>query len=92
MVTVKFKRVRTQESCIFHVESVKLAIKDTPFCKLTMYASCTPEECPWYKSQEMIEESYEKARQNYLKNYGKDKYFQLGYAPLHKEDFAYEYH
>ena len=30
----------------------------------------------------MLDESYEKARRNYIKTYGEDKYYQNGYAKI----------
>ena len=33
----------------------------------------------------MLDESYEQARQNYIKANGTDKYYQLGYAKLKEE-------
>lgn len=93
-VKVKFKKKREKESCIFYLGDRYRLTKMSPFCKITLYDTCSPDTCPWYKSQEMIEDSYETARKNHMKRTGRDTYFQNGYAPLHKEreDFADEYH
>jgi hypothetical protein len=68
-------------SCIFYGRLSGRHPKGMPWCTLTTYATCDPSTCPWYKSEEMMQESYEKARQNYLKKYGRDDYYKLGYGP-----------
>ena len=82
-VTVKFKDARTKESCVFYVK--ERLLPKTPFCKITIYDTCHPDSCPFYKSKKMLDESYEQARQNYIKANGTDKYYQLGYAKLKEE-------
>ena len=74
------KLKRTKTSCIFYGKMPNRA-GDDPYCTLTTYKECIPDTCPWYKTQEMMAESYEKARQNYIKNHGEDKYYQLGFGP-----------
>jgi hypothetical protein len=59
-------------------------------CRLTTYAECIPEACPWYMSDEMLDASYEKARQNYIKQYGRDNYSRLGYDKYLKRKKAEE--
>lgn len=54
-------------------------------CRLTTYDECVPETCPWYMSEEMRDASYEKARQNYLRQTGKDLYHRLGYDKFLKK-------
>lgn len=49
-------------------------------CRLTTYRKCEPDICPWYLNRKMQEESFEKARQNYIKRHGSDDYYALGYA------------
>ena len=54
----------------------------TANCRLTTYKVCDPNHCPWYKNRKMQEASFEKARQNYMKNHGgKDEYYAMGYGP-----------
>ena len=71
---------RPKTSCVFYGR-VSGRTSDAPYCTLTTYAKCDPDTCPWYKSQEMMDASYEKARQNYIKNHGADDYYRLGYGP-----------
>lgn len=71
---------RTKTSCIFY-GNMPSRKPDAPYCTLTTYKECVPDVCPFYKSQEMMDASYEKARKNYIKNHGVDKYYQLGYGP-----------
>lgn len=80
--TVKFKEARTKEPCIFYIAGRFKLTKTSPFCKVTIYEACHPDSCPFYKSRRMLDESYEKARRNYIKAYGEDKYYQLGYAKI----------
>lgn len=54
-------------------------------CRLTTYDECVPETCPWYMSEEMRDASYEKARQNYIRQTGKDLYHRLGYDKFLKK-------
>ena len=71
---------RPKTSCLFY-GSLPGREKGAALCTLTTYTKCDPDTCSWYKSQEMADASYEKARQNYIKKYGKDEYYQLGYGP-----------
>ena len=80
--TVKFKEARTRESCIFYIAGRFKLTKTSPFCKITIYETCHPESCPFYKNRRMLDESYERARRNYIKTYGEDKYYQNGYAKI----------
>ncbi len=80
--TVRFKEKRTKESCIFYIAGRFKLTKTSPFCKITIYETCHPESCPFYKNRRMLDESYEKARRNYIKTYGEDKYYQLGFAKI----------
>ena len=80
--TVQLKEPRTRESCIFHVAGKYRLSKTSPFCKVTIYETCHPDSCPFYKNRRMLDASYETARRNFIKNYGSDKYYQLGYAKI----------
>lgn len=71
---------RPKTSCLYY-GNLPGREEGAPLCTLTTYAKCEPETCPWYMSQEMADASYEKARQNYIKRYGKDEYYKLGYGP-----------
>ena len=75
-------------SCIFYGKRPggHSPLAKGPLCTLTTYATCDPSSCPWYKSEEMMQESYEKARQNYLKRYGRDDYYRLGYGPRMRQN------
>jgi hypothetical protein len=84
--TVKFKEERTKKSCIFNIADKYRFTKSSPFCKITIYETCHPESCPFYKNRRMLDESYEKARRNYIKTYGEDKYYQNGFAKIKLED------
>ncbi len=72
---------KSMTSCIFYGRLSGRHPKGAPWCTLTTYATCDPSTCPWYKNTEMMQESYEKARQNYLKKNGRDDYYKLGYGP-----------
>ena len=74
-------------SCIFYGKRPggNSPLVKGPLCTLTTYATCDPSTCPWYKSEEMMQESYEKARQNYLRQTGKDLYHRLGYDKFLKK-------
>lgn len=77
----KYKE-RPKTSCVFYGKTgAYKRVQDGPLCTLTTYAVCDPNTCPWYKTEEMLAESYEKARQNFIKNYGYDGYIQKGYGP-----------
>lgn len=79
----KLKR-RPQTSCLYYsYGSNAKAYKNGEGvrCSLTTYAECNPDTCPWYRSQEMADESYERARQIWAKNHGRDDYYALGYGP-----------
>ena len=70
---------RAKSSCVFYGAA---KTQESPAnCRLTTYKVCNPDTCPWYKSKKMMEASYEKARQNYLKAHGRDDYYALGYGP-----------
>ncbi len=71
---------RPKTSCLYYIGGTNFH-GDGPRCSLTTYAECNPDTCPWYRSQEMADASYEKARQNYIKKYGRDDYYRLGYGP-----------
>ena len=71
---------RPKTSCLFY-GSLPGREPGAALCTLTTYVKCDPDACPWYRSQEMADASYEKARQNYIKNHGKDEYYKLGYGP-----------
>ena len=71
---------RPKTSCLYYIGGTNFH-GDGPRCSLTTYAECNPDACPWYRSQEMADESYEKARQIWAKNHGRDDYYQLGYGP-----------
>ena len=71
---------RPMTSCLYY-GGLPGRLEGAPLCTLTTYEKCDPYTCPWYRSQEMADASYEKARQNYVKNYGKDEYFERGYGP-----------
>ena len=74
------KHKRPKYSCVFYGSSKRM--DGTANCRLTTYHVCDTDKCPWYKSEQMMEASFEKARQNYIKNHdGKDEYYQLGYGP-----------
>ena len=73
---------RAKLSCIFYGAPYHSKPKKGPYCTLTTYEECNPDTCPWYKSQEMLDESYERARMNYMKTHGgKDEYYKRGYGP-----------
>lgn len=73
---------RSRTSCLYYAYGGKGSKNDSGLrCNLTTYAECNPDTCPWYRSQEMADASFEKARQNHIKQYGKDEYYQLGYGP-----------
>lgn len=75
----KWKYRRTKGACI-HNGKRRDWQRGEPLCRLTTYEACVPETCPWFMTSEMLEASYEQARQNYIKNHGCDRYYQLGYA------------
>ena len=76
---------RTKSRCIFYLANYGMLVNKNNFCRITLYESCRPDCCPWYKSRKMIEESYEKAARHHYKVTGMNDYYQRGYAPLHKE-------
>lgn len=71
---------RPKTSCLYY-RALPGREAGTPLCTLTTYTRCRPETCPWYRSQAMADASYEKARQNYIKRYGVDEYYKMGYGP-----------
>lgn len=73
------KGTRTCGSCIFYGASCHE--EGTANCRLTTYKKCDPIKCAWYLNKQMQKESFEKARQNYIKRHGKDEYYALGYGP-----------
>lgn len=74
------KGKRSKVSCIHY--GVAKREPGTANCRLTTYKECNPNTCPWYKDKKMQEASFEKARQNYMKNHGgKDEYYAMGYGP-----------
>lgn len=73
------KKHRAKSSCLYYVSSAY--IENGTRCSLTTYPECHPETCPWYRSQDMAYESYERARAIWKKNHGKDNYYELGYGP-----------
>ena len=73
------KSNRTKMSCVFY--GTPNREPGTANCRLTTYKECDPNRCVWYRNKQMMEASYEKARQNYIKNHGKDEYYALGYGP-----------
>lgn len=75
----KYKN-RPKTSCLFYHGRPGIK-KNSSNCTLTTYATCEPDTCPWYKSQEMMDASYEKARKNYIKSHGRDDYDKLGFGP-----------
>ena len=83
--TEYMKQQRSKRRCIFRVKDTTGLVNKNNFCKVTLYESCRPDCCPWYKSREMIEESYERAAEHHYKTTGMNDYYQRGYAPLHKE-------
>lgn len=74
------KNKRPKRSCVFYGAN-KRRDDGSANCRLTTYHVCDPDTCPWYKNEQQMAESFEKARQNYIKRYGKDDYYKLGYGP-----------
>lgn len=73
---------RPKTSCLYYSYGNNTYKNDKGVrCSLTTYAECNPGTCPWYRSQEMADESYERARQIWAKNHGRDDYYALGYGP-----------
>ena len=72
-------------SCVFYGRTGQRAA-GAPYCTLTTYAKCDPYTCPFYKDETMLAESYEKARQNYIKTHGKDLYYELGFGPRMRQN------
>ena len=72
---------RPKTSCLYYATGAAFKNDCGPRCTLTTYSECNPDACPWYRSQEMADESFEKARQIWAKNHGKDDYYALGYGP-----------
>ena len=66
---------RPKTSCVFHGHSI-----GQPMCTLTTYPTCHPDTCPWYRNEDMMQESYEKAREIWARNHGTDNYYELGYG------------
>ena len=79
------ERQRSKRRCIFYMGNITGFVNKNNFCKFTLYESCRPDCCPWYKSRRMIEDSYEKAAARHYRITGMNDYYQRGYAPLHKE-------
>ena len=73
------KTNRTKMSCVFY--GTPNREPGMANCRLTTYKVCDPNRCPWYRNKQMMEESFEKARRNYLKRHGSDDYYALGYGP-----------
>ena len=73
------KGKRACGSCIFY--GIAHREEGMANCRLTTYKTCDPDKCPWYKNKQMLDASFEKARQNYLKRHGRDDYYALGYGP-----------
>lgn len=65
---------RTKANCIFHKEV------GNEFCKATNCEKCEPETCPFWRDAAGMEESQEKARQNFIKRWGFDGYGKVKYA------------
>ena len=76
---------RPKTSCLFYGKPHGKE-SGAPYCTLTTYVKCDPDTCPWFKNQEMMDASYEKARQNYIKNHGADEYFKKGYGPKYRQN------
>ena len=72
---------RPKTSCLYYAGGSNFKNAHQIRCSLTTYDVCDPDTCAWYLSQEMADASYEKARQNYIKKYGRDDYYRLGYGP-----------
>lgn len=72
---------KPKSACLFYATGTKFKNEYGPRCTLTTYTECNPETCPWYRTQEMADASFEKARQIWAKNHGRDDYYQLGYGP-----------
>lgn len=73
------KTKRTKMSCVFY--GTPKREPGSANCRLTTYKVCDPDRCPWYKDKQMMAESFERARQNYIKAHGSDDYYALGYGP-----------
>ena len=82
MMQIHHKRkARPKASCIYYATG---PAHDNGFgirCRLTTYSECNPDSCPWYRSQEMADASYERARQIWARNHGRDNYYARGYGP-----------
>lgn len=76
---------RPKTSCFFYGRTRQQPYGAT-LCTLTTYEECKPDTCPWYKTREDMDRSYEKARQNYIKKYGKDEYYEKGYGPKMRQN------
>ena len=72
---------KPKSACLFYATGTKFKNEYGPRCTLTTYTECNPETCPRDRSQEMADESFEKARQIWAKNHGRDDYYALGYGP-----------
>lgn len=75
------KKERTKTACLYYSTGAARRNEYGAWCTLTTYDDCNPDACPWYRTQEMADESYEKARKIWAKNHGRDDYYQLGYGP-----------
>jgi hypothetical protein len=73
--------IRTRENCIFKA-SFKKYVNG---CKGFVMDECDPDKCPWHKTNAERVASLEKARQNYIKEYGVDEYGKHPYEKQQEE-------
>lgn len=81
MINKRNHKERPKTACVYYGKPSPLHSNGTAYCTLTTYQTCDPDTCVWYKDEDMLKASFEKARQNYIKNHGSDDYYKRGYGP-----------